>query len=305
MPVPRPVTSPARPSGQRGDRAAARRGVGDAHVAGDQAAAPRRRPDRRPPRRRRRAPAAPRRRVMAGPTARSRGAGATLRTEQPGRVGQLARATPTSTTITSAPAWRAKHVDRGPAGEEVGDHLRGDLLRPRRDALGVDAVVAGEHRDRRGPGSGGGNVVAIPASCAPTASNRPSDPGGLVSWSWCCSARRCASTSSGACSSDAARNAPHPRRQPVEHGDGQGPGVVGDDQRPVLVAAGSGSGPDRDAATGQRRQQPAGTGDIVRRGVAPAAGRIAEGRGVDHDGIDGSGCRRAARRIGVGGHDRS
>ena len=38
-------------------------------------------------------------------------------------------------------------VADGPAAEEVGDHLARDLLRPGRDALGVDAVVAREDRD--------------------------------------------------------------------------------------------------------------------------------------------------------------
>ena len=44
-------------------------------------------------------------------------------------------ATPTSTTTTGARVT-GQHVDRGAAGEEVGHHLAGDLLGPRRDALG-------------------------------------------------------------------------------------------------------------------------------------------------------------------------
>ena len=41
-------------------------------------------------------------------------------------------------------------VDDRSARQEVRHHLRRDLLRPRRDALGVDAVVAREDRDGRG-----------------------------------------------------------------------------------------------------------------------------------------------------------
>ena len=40
-------------------------------------------------------------------------------------------------------------VDRGAAGDEVGDHLRGHLLRIRRDALGRDAVIRRDDDDRR------------------------------------------------------------------------------------------------------------------------------------------------------------
>src|SRR3712207_8475684 len=42
-----------------------------------------------------------------------------------------------------------ERVDHRTDGHEVRHHLRGDLLRPRRDAPGVDAVVAGEHREDR------------------------------------------------------------------------------------------------------------------------------------------------------------
>ena len=48
------------------------------------------------------------------------------------------------------PAWRCERVDGGAPREEVRDHLRGDLLRPRGHALGVDAMVAGEHGDGGG-----------------------------------------------------------------------------------------------------------------------------------------------------------
>jgi hypothetical protein len=96
-----------------------------------------------------------------------------------------------------------------------------------------------------------------------------------------------------------------PGGEPIEDAEVQGPGVVGDDQRPVMLPAGRGSDPHRDAATRQRGEQSA---DAVRpapRDVAPAAGRTAQGHRVDHDGVDGSSRRRAAGRVGVGGHDRS
>ena len=40
-----------------------------------------------------------------------------------------------------------QHVDGRAAGDEVGDHLAGDLLWPWRHVFGQHAVVAGEHRD--------------------------------------------------------------------------------------------------------------------------------------------------------------
>jgi hypothetical protein len=44
-------------------------------------------------------------------------------------------------------ALPGEHVDRGTAGPEVLDHRGGDLLRPRRHSLCVNAVVAGEDGD--------------------------------------------------------------------------------------------------------------------------------------------------------------
>ena len=83
--------------------------------------------------------------VIAGPTARLRGARAA-----PCAIAAAARAarsaaTPTSTTVTVAPDLAGEHVDGRAAGQEVRHHLGGDLLRPRRHALRDHAVVAGEH----------------------------------------------------------------------------------------------------------------------------------------------------------------
>ena len=75
----------------------------------------------------------------------------TLRGSSPGAAGRSA-ATPTSTTQTSAPGLGGDRVDDRGGREEVRHHLGGDLLRPRGDALGVHAVVPGEHGDRGGLG---------------------------------------------------------------------------------------------------------------------------------------------------------
>ena len=93
---------------------------------------------------------------MAGPVGQVRGAG-----RPPGDGGgpgapsrpRVSRsdATPTSTTRHRRTLHPGQHVDGGPAGDEVGDHLPGDLLRPRRDPLGDHPVIAREDGDRRGP----------------------------------------------------------------------------------------------------------------------------------------------------------
>jgi hypothetical protein len=41
----------------------------------------------------------------------------------------------------------SQRIDGGATLDEVGHHLGGHLLRPRRDTLRMDAVVGGEHRD--------------------------------------------------------------------------------------------------------------------------------------------------------------
>ena len=83
------------------------------------------------------------------------------------------------------PGLAGQHVDGGAAGEEVGDHLGRDLLRPGRHPLGVDAVVAGEHGHGRGPGHG---RRATRRRWRPAgrraSSSRPSEPGGLVRRRW-------------------------------------------------------------------------------------------------------------------------
>ena len=77
---------------------------------------------------------------------------ATLCRNRPGASGRSV-ATPTSTTVTLAPIWRARALTTAPPASEVGHHLGGDLLRPGRHALRVHAVVGGEHRDRGGLGT--------------------------------------------------------------------------------------------------------------------------------------------------------
>ena len=48
-------------------------------------------------------------------------------------------------------------VDGGAAGDEVGHHLRGDVLRPPRHARDGHAVVGREHRHPGCAGIGGGH----------------------------------------------------------------------------------------------------------------------------------------------------
>ena len=47
-----------------------------------------------------------------------------------------------------SPCLGCKRIDDGATRQEVANHLTGDLLRPRRDPLRVDTVIAGENRDR-------------------------------------------------------------------------------------------------------------------------------------------------------------
>ena len=80
-----------------------------------------------------------------------RGAGPDLARQQPGPGGQVGRH-PHVDHAHLRPGLGRDRVDDRAGGQEVGHHLRGDLLRPGRDALGVHAVVGGEHRDHGGLG---------------------------------------------------------------------------------------------------------------------------------------------------------
>ena len=108
---PPPPAGPSVPRPGRGGRR-----VGDAHVAGDQAAPPGGPGGRRPPRRRR-APAGPRR-----PSSPVRGSGPWWRhapcAKRSGTSGN-ADATPTSTTTTSAPACRARTLMAAPPARKL------------------------------------------------------------------------------------------------------------------------------------------------------------------------------------------
>ncbi len=88
---------------------------------------------------------------MAGPTARSAVPGRTLRSSSPGGVVEVGGHADVDDHHAGADL-AGQHVDGGAAGAEVGHHLGGDLLGPGRDALGDDAVVAGE--DGHGAGRG-------------------------------------------------------------------------------------------------------------------------------------------------------
>ena len=75
----------------------------------------------------------------------------TLRGSSPGVAGQFGGDADVDDADLGADLVGERVADRA-AAEEVGHHLRGDLLRPRGDALGVHPVVAGEDRDGRGLG---------------------------------------------------------------------------------------------------------------------------------------------------------
>ena len=121
-----------------------------------------------------------------------------------------------------------------PPARKLATIWRGDLLRPRRDALGVDAVVAGEHRHRRGPGQRRGHHGGDAGKLGADGFQPPQRAGWLGEPELVLPRRRCRARRPAApAASTRPRKAPDPRRQTVEHRQGQGPGVVGDDQRPV------------------------------------------------------------------------
>ena len=85
------------------------------------------------------------------------------------------------------PGLAREHVDRRAAGAEVGDHLGRHLLAGQGvTPSATHPVVAGEHRDsRRQRHEAAAPRRLIADSRAPSDSNRPSEPRGLVSRSWC------------------------------------------------------------------------------------------------------------------------
>ena len=137
---------------------------------------------------------------MAGPTARSAVPGRTFACRQPvGRLDGVRRRHPDVHHDDVGAQLRGERVDHRAAGQEVGDHLRRDLLRPRGDALGVHAVVGGEDGDGGRLGQRrAGRRRRCPASCAATSSSTPSEPGGLVIRSSRSRAARSAAASRGA-----------------------------------------------------------------------------------------------------------
>ncbi len=149
MPVPRPVTAAGSVPVNDRDERRRRGGVGDAHVPGDQAPVPVRRPGRGRSRCPSRWRGAPPRALIAGPVVMSAVPGPDLPRQQPGRGGQ-GSGDPDVHDPDVGACLRGDRVDGRAAGQEVGHHLRGDLLRPRRHALGVHPVVGGEHRDDGG-----------------------------------------------------------------------------------------------------------------------------------------------------------
>ena len=151
-----------------------RRGVADAHVARDEGAAPRRR-------RARSATSAPTSSASVASVARHGravrqvgGARRTLPAQQPGgagagRAASRSPATPTSTTVTVAPTWRASTLMAAPPATKLATICPvtswGHGVTPRVD----DAVVAGEHRHGGGMRRSAADRPAMAASWTPSA----------------------------------------------------------------------------------------------------------------------------------------
>ena len=186
------------PPGEGADQRGRRGGVGDAHVAGEQA------------------PVTGRDQVAGylhahhdrflGLLAGERRPGG----EISGTVRDLARQQPGDRAQVGADAHVDHHdlgaglggerVDHRAAGQEVGHHLRGHLLRPRGHALGVHAmkmVAKSRHRVWRVGRRRRAAVAGHPASRTDTSSSTPSDPRGLVIMSWRARAALIAAWSSG------------------------------------------------------------------------------------------------------------
>ena len=169
-----------RPAGERGDEGGGRCGVADAHLAGDEAAGAVRHEHRRhlgaDVERGRRL----RRRSWPGPRRGWRSRPPPCAPSSPGCSSRGA-ATPDVDDQHAGAVLPGQHVDGRAAGAEVGHHLGGDLLGPRRHALGDDAVVAGEDGDggrERAAAAGSGRRCR--RAVARATSSRPSAPGGLV-----------------------------------------------------------------------------------------------------------------------------
>ena len=132
-------------AGEGADQRGGRGGVGDAHVAGDQAPVARRDQvagDLGAGHQRAMAWS----RVIAGPSVKSAVPRRDLAGQQPGDRLEVGGHPHVDHRDLGA-GLRRERVDHRPAGQEVGDHLGGHLLRPRADPLRVHAVVGGEHRD--------------------------------------------------------------------------------------------------------------------------------------------------------------
>src|ERR1700749_5028756 len=116
---------------------------------------------------------------MAGPSVKCPGAGAVLRGSSPGTASRSA-ATPTSTTVTSAPAWAANALTTAPPARKLATIWAvtscGHGVTPWACTPWSPANTA----TQAGSGSGGGQLPASPASRTDTSSSAPSDPRGLV-----------------------------------------------------------------------------------------------------------------------------
>ena len=118
--------------------------------------------------------------VMAGPWLRSAVPRATLRDNRPGAAG-TSPATPTSTTVTSAPTCRPSALMTAPPARKlpticvVTSCGQGDTPWAWTPWSPANTAIA------TGAGSGGGHSAYMPARREPRSSSAPSEPRGLVS----------------------------------------------------------------------------------------------------------------------------
>ena len=123
---------------------------------------------------------------IAGPWAKSSVPGRTLRSSNTG-FDVSGEATPTSITTRRAPCWRARTLIAAPPAQKFATICAvtscGHGVTPERTTpwSAANTATAGCS------GTGGGTRPAMPASCTPRSSMRPSEPAGLINRS--CSMR--------------------------------------------------------------------------------------------------------------------
>src|SRR6201987_270809 len=116
---------------------------------------------------------------LAGPWVKSAVPGAILRGSSPGTASRSA-ATPTSTTVTSAPAWAANALTTAPPARKLATIWAVTSCGHGVTPWACTPWSAAKTATQAGSGSGGGQLPARPASRTDTSSRAPSEPRGLV-----------------------------------------------------------------------------------------------------------------------------